>query len=773
MPTPDYHPVVTEPIRVLHVDDDPEFGSLTQTCLPRESDRFTVETVTSADAALDRLSEDIDCVVSDYDMPGTDGLEFLEAVREDYPDLPFILFTGKGSEEVASDAISAGVTDYLQKQAGTDQFELLSNRLLNAVDRYTAEREVKAANRRFERLLQESADYIQLLDADGTIEYLTPSVEHVLGYDPESKVGENSLSLVHPEDRERAAEQFQSIVDDPEDVSTVELRVRHRDGSWRWLSVRSRNMLDDEAIGAIVGNVRDITDRKAQQAEVDWHRTVIEAMDDGVYVVDAEKKFQFVDYRAEAFDTVTEAELIGQPVSALESVDIISEGELAWIEDAIDRILAGEVDEVSLEIDADTMPEVGAVELRLTRIEPAGYDPMVLTTSRDITERTEREAELRTARSQYQALVHHFPHGGVFLFDHNMEYMLAGGAGLEAVGLTSEDFTGKTPWDVFPESIADELTDYYSLALAGEESTFEQEYDGSTYRIQTVPVEDEGEVVCGLAVSQNITDQKARERRLQHQNERLEAFASVVSHDLRNPLTVALSRIELAQQDSDQNHLDHAATALKRMDELIEDLLTLAREGEAVSDREAVDLPDLVSESWQHIQTDAGVLDVGSIRPISADRSRLQQLVENLLRNAVEHGSTSSQDTTRPEDGVEHGSGNPDADAVEPRDGASAPGDRRSSGASVEATADGAVTIEVGEMDDGTGFYVADDGPGIPEEDRERVFEGGYSTVANGTGFGLAIVSEIAEAHGWSVSVTDSERGGARFEVTGVEFLDD
>ncbi|PSQ57994.1 MAG: HTR-like protein, partial [Halobacteriales archaeon SW_9_67_25] len=110
-----------EDITVLHVDDDPDVLDITATFLQRADRRFEVVTETDPDAALDRLDGGVDCVVSDYQMPAMDGLAFLDAVRDEAPELPFVLFTGKGSEEIASDAISAGVTDYLQKRTGTDQ----------------------------------------------------------------------------------------------------------------------------------------------------------------------------------------------------------------------------------------------------------------------------------------------------------------------------------------------------------------------------------------------------------------------------------------------------------------------------------------------------------------------------------------------------------------------------------------------------------------------------------------------------------------------------
>lgn len=122
-------------IDVLHVDDDPDLTEVAAIYLQRESDRITVQTATSASEGLDAVARnEFDCIISDYNMPGQNGLEFLEAVRKAECDLPFILYTGKGSEEVASDAIAAGVTDYLRKRAGTEQYELLANRITNAVE---------------------------------------------------------------------------------------------------------------------------------------------------------------------------------------------------------------------------------------------------------------------------------------------------------------------------------------------------------------------------------------------------------------------------------------------------------------------------------------------------------------------------------------------------------------------------------------------------------------------------------------------------------------
>lgn len=132
-------------IRVLHVDDEPSLADMAATFLEREDDRITVHTGTNPADGLKQVADnEFDCIVSDYDMPGRTGIEFLEAVRENYSELPFILYTGKGSEEVASDAISAGVTDYLQKESGTGQYTVLANRISNAVEQYRSRKAVHA-----------------------------------------------------------------------------------------------------------------------------------------------------------------------------------------------------------------------------------------------------------------------------------------------------------------------------------------------------------------------------------------------------------------------------------------------------------------------------------------------------------------------------------------------------------------------------------------------------------------------------------------------------
>jgi PAS domain S-box-containing protein len=225
---------------------------------------------------------------------------------------------------------------------------------------------------------------------------------------------------------------------------------------------------------------------------------------------------------------------------------------------------------------------------------------------------------------------------------------------------------------------------------------------------------------------------RRRETELARQNERLDEFASVVSHDLRNPLSVARGYLDLlsehridapgGQDDAEAAYLDGIRVAHERIDRLIGDLLTLARQGRSVGETEVVSLADVARSAWRTVGTADATLSVAGDHRFRADRDRLCALFENLFRNAVSHAGTDAAVTVAPRDG---------------------------------------------------GFTVVDDGPGVPPEERDHVFERGYTTSAGGTGFGLAIVSEIVEAHGWSISVDESDGGGARFTVAGVGSVPD
>lgn len=173
-------------IRLLHVEDDPAFADLTASYLARIDPGIDHEVVTTVADARDRFDvQAFDAVVCDYDLPDGTGIDLLERVREIDSEFPFVLFTGKGSEEVASEAISAGVTDYLQKGNAGDQYEVLVNRLRNAVDRYELELQVE----RSIAALEAASEPIGILAADGEYLFANEAYASVYGVDPGEMVG--------------------------------------------------------------------------------------------------------------------------------------------------------------------------------------------------------------------------------------------------------------------------------------------------------------------------------------------------------------------------------------------------------------------------------------------------------------------------------------------------------------------------------------------------------------------------------------------------------
>ncbi len=257
----------------------------------------------------------------------------------------------------------------------------------------------------------------------------------------------------------------------------------------------------------------------------------------------------------------------------------------------------------------------------------------------------------------------------------------------------------------------------------------------------------------------DVTERERYQRELERQNDRLEEFAAVVSHDLRNPLTVARGHLQNARSglgsgDGDGDGgpdpteaLSEVETSMDRMETLIGELLTLARRGEDVEEPEPVSLGQVWEAAVSTVDTDAVTPVVEEEATLLADETRLRRAFENLLRNVVDHAGAGTE--------VRVGVIDAGADGGPP------------------TAADGEGAGDGKWYDDSpAGLYVADDGPGVPPEDRDRVFEPRYTTHQEGTGLGLNIVRQIVEAHDWSVRVTESQNGGARFEVTGVDFAD-
>jgi|AntDeeMinimDraft_4_1070355.scaffolds.fasta_scaffold00099_12 PAS domain S-box-containing protein len=804
-------------ISVLHVDDEPGLAEMAGEFLERESDRLAVTAATSANEGLEKLADrDFECIISDYDMPGTDGIEFLTAVREEHPHLPFVLYTGNGSEEIASDAISAGATDYLQKEAGTGQYTVLANKITTAVEQYRTqldhERRRERRNRQGDALLELTTDdAVTTGDFERAVKRITETAAAVLDiprinvwfFDDDRETLQcvdhfDTTADSHGRDGELVVEEYPEYVgtlesnrvivapDAFEDHRTAELDdylEKHDVQALLDATIRS----EGESIGVVchehVGSPREWTEDEIEFAtnianlvHRAWRnrervqrtselektqarfRALAENTSHAVVTIDDESTIQYVTDPIEAILGYPPDELVHESLLTImpeRFTEKHREAVAMYLQDGTKRLEWDSIELPGLHRDGHEVPL--GITFGEARIDGEHRFTALI---RDITERNERERRLRGLNETANRLM--TPDTRERVAEIGVE-AAATVLGLDASAIQLYDAEQDALVPVTGTDAACEIVGELPTFTEGDSiawRTYERgevlalddvHEDPDVYNSETpirselhLPLGDHGIMIAGSETSEEFdhhdivfgeiladtitaaleqverTEQlRTRERELSRQNERLEAFASIVSHDLRNPLNVAAGELELAREEYESEHLDAIARAHERMDTLISELLTVARHGEETPDVEPVDLATLTERCWQSVATAAATLVIDTDRRVRADKSRLKQLFENLIRNAVEHGGE-------------------------------------------------AVTVTVGHVDDG--FYVVDDGPGIPEHERDDVFEVGYSTTDDGTGFGLAIADQVADTHGWDVRVTDGSDGGTRFEITGLEF---
>ncbi|WP_257301056.1 PAS domain S-box protein [Haloarchaeobius sp. FL176] len=698
----------SEPIELLHVDDDAKFAALVAEFLERHGERFHVHTETDPNAALSTIRNeeiDFDCIVSDYDMPGLDGLELLQEIRTDYPDLPFVLFTGHGSEAIASEAITAGVTEYLQKGGGTEQYTVLANRIDQVVERYWANRYADRAR----QAIETAQGGINILDADGYIQYVNRACADLLGYEREELVGQHWETLYRDED-----------IDEVYD----ELLPAARQGQWQGRTTFERkdggiletnHTLTVGRDGSLVCTFSPLDDPATERALSLRERTMAEAPV-GIVLFDPHAEGNPITYANDAFIDLTgydRPDVVGREWLFLQGEET-SDDAVAELRSAVQNHDRSTVEMRNYRAD-------GTEFWNRVRVAPVfGSDGELahfLSFHDDVTERKTAEERLRAGTARLEAVFEGSP-DMIVIHDADGVIHDVNQQSCEKLGYTEAELVGKSVLDIDVTADRERAQSFWKNLPTNCPRRFEgelQRRDGTTIpvEIHLIRLDLDGEDRF-VAMDRDITEQKAREAELLRQNERLDRFTSVVSHDLRNPLQLAQGRLELLEAECTSEHTEDIEYALDRIDTLIDDLLAFARLGDEAMEIEPVDLSELVRTSWETVETAEATLVLETNRSVDADRDKLQQLFENLFRNSVEHGGAD-------------------------------------------------VTVSVGDTD--SGFYVADDGPGISAAERGDVFEAGFSTTDAGTGFGLNIVRQIVDAHDWEISITESEGGGTRFDV--------
>ena len=587
--------------------------------------------------------------------------------------------------------------------------------------------------------------------------YWTDEVRRIFELPPASEPTlQEAIDCFHPADQEAVRTALEAAIDG--ESFEAEWRLETATGEQRWVRVHGTPNRKAGSVVRVQGAIEDITDRKQHERRltmvfetsrelldgdstdeiascaVDAAREVLGLTVNGVYLYDEDR------------DALCPTAVTGDTVDAVENSPTFDRGEgIAW--------RAFETGEPQVYDDVRTAANVynpeTAVRSELAlplgdygvflagSTEPAAFDDRTLSLANILAadietalEQLARNTELRETTERLEAIIQHTP-DSLFVLDDEGRIVEANDQACASLGYdsgSSED--GQTllgsHWSAIGtvtdngESTAD--SDPLAELRATPDSVITVEgrhtrQDGSTFpvRVRIARIDDGGEGGF-LAIARDISELTAQQRQLQRQNDQLEQFASVISHDLQNPLNVITGYLDLVMETGNVDQLEPAANAADRMERLLNDLLTLAREGRAVGELEPTDLESVVTGAWESVETYEATLELVGFEnqtTIEADESRLKEAFENLFENAI-----------------------------------------------VYAGEDVAMRVEV----EAETVSVADDGPGIPEDQQDKIFEHGH-TGGNGTGLGLSIVQSVIEGHDWEIKAAESSEGGARFDI--------
>jgi len=576
--------------------------------------------------------------------------------------------------------------------------------------------------RRFRSAVEHAGHAVLICDTDGTIEYVNDAFESTTGYTAAEVSGQTPSILQSGEhDQKFYQDLWETILSD--EVWQGEVINERKDGEQYVVDQTIAPITDEE--GSLTGFVacnRDISDRKQREQNLTFLKRAIDQAGIGIATINDDGYTTYVNrYLAELLGT--DRASLGEHHTTAYIPELNREQfEEYWLSlDEGERQISNT--QIS-RLDADKEIPVEIIGSKTI----IGDNSYLVSTVRDISDRKERNRELKRFRSAVENAGH-----GVLITDSDGTIEYVNEAFEEMSGYSAPEVVGQTPILLKSgEHSEDFYQDLWETILSGEiwhGEVINERKDGKHYVIdQTIAplTNGDGENTGFVAINRDISDIKEYEQNLEAQNERLKQYGQTVAHDLRNPLTLLNAEIERLENatetacgdlnpESIQERCDSIDCIVRRMEDLIDDLLTMAEQGQLVLEPAEEDLNSVATDAWRQIDAPNAKLSVESM-PIQADADRLMQMLSNLFRNAIEHGGDD-------------------------------------------------VHVRVGPLGFGSGFYVEDDGSGIPPEKRDQVFSRGYTTDETGTGFGLAIVEQIANAHGWSVSVTSGADGGARFEI--------
>lgn len=590
-------------ITILHVDEDEEFFNTVKTNL--EKDIFSFIHADTVEKGLNIFkTRNVDCIISDYNIASQTGLYFLKQVRNIDEDIPFIILTSDGSENIASEAISNGATDYLQKMDNSREYKVLNNRIKNYVEKNEVKKSILTQNRILKtekEFINQSINHINdlfyVMDKDGELTRWNNSIDELIFGTNHKKASNIYFEDIFGEENDSAATLFNKTLRG-QNIRFKTTITRYNGDEIRYEFKNSPLKDYNGNIIGVVGVGRDITKQEKQEKELSRKNTILyeilNRLPVGVIVEEPSRRVLHINNS---------------------TIDILS------INSSIDNIVGKEIDYIINKI----------------KNKSPNSDEFIQYISDITTERKPIEGEK------------------IYLDDKVIELY------------------------------------YMPYKIDGEKSN--------------------------LWMINDITEQQKQQNKLKLQNEKLNKFSKIITHDIRNPLSIAQGYIELAMYEEDNEvHINKTHDAITRIDNIVNDMLKMIKNPNIENEIEEIHIGEISEQCWSNIQSNEQErLIVNDNGTIEANRSLLTRLLENIFKNIRKHAGNSAN-------------------------------------------------AYIGTTDNG--FYIEDDGVGIDDATKDKLFNQSFTTSESGLGLGLTIVKSIADTHNWDIEILDSDEGGVRFEFT-------